>query len=58
MQSGIDDYDIQALVDGELEPDEARRVRRKVKQNPELQERYDEFIRQKTLLQQWWQKLH
>lgn len=58
MYSGNDDYDIQALVDDELEPDEARRVKRKVEQSPELQERYDEFIRQKKLLRQWWRRLN
>lgn len=58
MHSGIDDYDIQALVDGELEPDEARRIKRKIDQTPVLQKRYDELVHQKKLLQQWWQRLH
>lgn len=49
MHSGIDDYDIQALVDGELEPDEARRVKRKIVRNPVLQECYDEIVHQKIL---------
>lgn len=52
------DYQIQALVDGELSPDQAKRIRDKIRQQRPLQARYEALLRQKSLLQRWWKSLN
>ncbi len=48
------DYDLQALVDNELEYERAKNVRRYVQTDPVAAERYEELLQQKKLLQLWW----
>ena len=50
----ITDMDLQALVDGQLEEDRARRVRDALKTDPALQNRYMLYQKQKNLLKNWW----
>ena len=53
----ITDYDIQALIDDELEHERAKQVMLHVEQNRRAQERYIELKEQKDLLKQWWGKI-
>jgi anti-sigma factor RsiW len=53
-KQGITDSDIQALVDDELSPDQAARVREHLLHHPRARHRYDSLVKQKQLLQEWW----
>ena len=53
----ITDYDIQALVDDELDHERAKQVKLYVEQDRRAQERYSELKEQKDLLKQWWGKI-
>jgi hypothetical protein len=50
----IDDFDIQSLVDSQLDWEEEKRIWREIERSPLLMERYDELVRQKKLLLTWW----
>lgn len=50
----ISDLEIQALVDNELEWEQARHVLNYIDEYPWARRRYDELIRQKQLLRDWW----
>lgn len=50
----ITDWDIQALLDKELSPQEESFVLQALQQNPDLQARYNALRNQKNLLQLWW----
>lgn len=52
--------DIEALVDNELDPQTAARVRYAVTHDPQLHRTYSNLITQKKLLNMWWknQKQH
>ena len=50
----VTDYDIQALVDGELEWEEEKRVRAYISSNWQALQRYHELVDQKNLLKKWW----
>lgn len=50
----VDDMDIQAFVDGELDWEHSRRVEEHIRMNPEARQRYEELCRQRELLQDWW----
>jgi anti-sigma factor RsiW len=52
----ITDRDIQALVDNELSPEQAARVREYLLHHPRARHRYESLVRQKRLLQEWWRK--
>lgn len=52
------DYKIQALVDGELAPDQEKAVRRRIRREKALKHRYEELLEQKELLQKWWKNLN
>ncbi len=52
----ITDFDIQALVDNELGREEQKRVRAYIETMPEAGRRYEELLRQKLILQEWWTK--
>lgn len=52
----ITDYDIQALVDNELDWEEEKRVREAIKYNSQFMKRYNTLKNQKTLIQNWWKK--
>jgi hypothetical protein len=55
-QGVITDLDIQALVDNSdrLTSEERRRLTAIIKNDRALKKRYDDLIRQKELLQAWW----
>ncbi len=53
-QATLTDYDIQALVDNELGWEEEKLVRAYIESNHEARKRYDELMRQKSLLRKWW----
>ncbi len=50
----VTDLDIQALADNELSRADAERVRNYIEHNPEAHERYEEILRQKEMLKDWW----
>lgn len=50
----ITDYDIQALVDGELNREESRRVKNVIESDPKAAYRYQELLDQKEMLGAWW----
>lgn len=54
MGDTVTDYDIQALVDGQLDRDEERRVWREIEHNSLYMRRYEELVAQKKLLLSWW----
>lgn len=56
----VTDFDIQALVDGELDDREKERVERYIESHSDAQKRYKTLLEQKHMLQIWWQnkKLH
>ena len=54
MQKTFSDLDIQALVDGELSEEDEVKLRRYLKENKSAQNRYQELLDQKKLLQFWW----
>jgi len=58
MREGrITSQDIEALVDGQLDPDSAARLRRLLDRQPRLQRQYHRLARQKHLLCRWWASL-
>jgi anti-sigma factor RsiW len=54
MSDNVTDYDIQALVDGQLDLDEEKRVFRHIENNSLHMSRYEELVAQKKLLLMWW----
>ncbi len=50
----ITEWDIQALIDGELSAQEEAYVLKILDENPDMQERYKFLQKQKQLLQLWW----
>jgi hypothetical protein len=46
--------DIQALIDGELEPERQRQVMEVVERSPDLYKRFTLYMHQKKLLKLWW----
>jgi anti-sigma factor RsiW len=54
MSDEVTDYDIQALVDGQLERDEEKRIWRHIEKNSLHLRRYEELVTQKKLLLMWW----
>lgn len=54
MGDDVTDYDIQALVDGQLDRDEEKRVWSHIEQNSLHMRRYEELVAQKKLLLSWW----
>lgn len=54
MGDNVTDYDIQALVDAQLDWDQEKRVWQAIQANSMYQKRYEELIQQKKLLLAWW----
>jgi anti-sigma factor RsiW len=52
----IMDYDIQALVDNELDSEQEREILSYIQSDPELRNRLKELIIQRKLLKLWWLK--
>lgn len=50
----ITDYDIQALVDNELDWEDEKIVRHHISENQNAGDRYKELIHQKKLLKRLW----
>ena len=57
-QGAITDLDIQALVDNSdrLTIEERRRLTAIIMNDQTLKKRYDDLVRQKELLQAWWEE--
>ncbi|MDP2206512.1 MAG: hypothetical protein Q8K65_09425 [Alphaproteobacteria bacterium] len=53
----ITSQDIEALVDNQLDPARAARMRRLLTRQPHLQRHYQQLVTQKQLLQHWWATL-
>lgn len=56
QKATISEWDIQALIDGELSSAEEAYVLQAISDTPELQERYNALQKQKQLLQLWWKE--
>ncbi len=54
MSDDVTDYDIQALVDGQLEREEEKRIWCHIEKNSLHLRRYEELVAQKKLLLMWW----
>jgi len=54
----VTDYDLQALVDNELDHEEEKRIRAYIEQDFSARKRYDELVKQKKAVMQWWQDSH
>jgi len=50
----ISDYDIQALVDGEVDDSKAAQLLKALTRDPALYNRYLLYKKQKALLKSWW----
>jgi anti-sigma factor RsiW len=50
----VTDFDIQALVDCELGAAHERKVRDYLHKDHQARRRYQELLKQKALLQEWW----
>jgi hypothetical protein len=54
VKNQINDFDVQALVDSQLDWENEKRIWKEIEGSPALQRRYDELVKQKKLLLQWW----
>ncbi|MCD8497026.1 MAG: hypothetical protein LRZ85_02435 [Alphaproteobacteria bacterium] len=52
----VNDYTLQAFIDNELGPAERHQVSEYIKSNEDVNNRYQQILAQKRLLQQWWQR--
>lgn len=50
----ISDFDVEALADGELSPERRSQVIDSIRDNSDLQKRYQMLIEQRDLLKLWW----
>ncbi|NCT41471.1 MAG: hypothetical protein GW778_07420 [Alphaproteobacteria bacterium] len=48
------DYDIQALIDNELNYEDSKVVRNYIQKNKDALKRHDTLAQQKRMLQSWW----
>lgn len=55
VKESVTEYEIQALVDNQLEWENAKDVLRYIDQNPWAQAYYEQLVRQKKLLKSWWE---
>lgn len=53
-KNNITDYDIQALVDNELQHEDAKKVCAYIEKSAQAQKRYHELVEQKIMLKTWW----
>jgi len=54
----IDDFDIQALVDAQLDWEDEKRVWMAVQASPQYMQRYQQLMNQKKALSLWWSAEH
>tara|TARA_B100001989_G_C24513087_1_gene451531 strand:+ start:480 stop:665 length:186 start_codon:yes stop_codon:yes gene_type:complete len=58
-KKNISDFDIQALIDGELDLDEEYELLALLENNQAMQQHLEDLLLQKKMLQLWWkQKTH
>lgn len=50
------EYDIEALIDNELDQEQYHKTLEKLSNNPEARRKYKALFRQKLLLKKWWQE--
>jgi anti-sigma factor RsiW len=50
----VSEFDIQALVDNELEWEEEKRIHAYLTENPTARKYYEEMLEQKNRLKKWW----
>lgn len=56
-EQGVSEFDLQAIVDGELDMDKQSILMTKIKKCPALLSRLEELFYQKILLKSWWRSL-
>ncbi|HRJ65501.1 MAG TPA: hypothetical protein PLW48_00055 [Alphaproteobacteria bacterium] len=56
-EARITAQDIEALVDDQLDPDKAARIRAAMNRQPHLHLHYQRLMTQKQLLRRWWATL-
>lgn len=54
MPKTVTDFDIQALIDNELDWEDEKRVRDYLRSHDWAKKRYEELRAQKETLQRWW----
>lgn len=50
----ISEFDIQAIIDGEVDGAARVHMMKKICQHPELRERFETLFFQKQILKEWW----
>lgn len=50
------EYDIEALIDNELDQEQYHKTLEKLANNPKARRKYKALFRQKMLLKKWWQE--
>lgn len=55
VKENITEFEIEALVDNQLEWEEAKRVLHYINHHPWAQKYYEQLVRQKELLRGWWE---
>lgn len=53
-KSHVSEFDIQAIIDGEVDGETRVRMLKKICQHPELRERFETLFFQKQMLKEWW----
>lgn len=56
LRAAISDLDLQALVDGELDPAAADRLQAQLTHDSVARRRYLDLLEQKRLLMMWWRQ--
>lgn len=54
MNKIVTDFDIQALLDGELNARDTQRVKTYLRENHYAQKRYEELKKQRSYIRKWW----
>ncbi len=54
LLKNFSDYDLQALLDNELDEQEKNHVLNFIKNNPSAQKRFEELLKQKNILKKWY----
>lgn len=53
LKYNITDYEIQALIDNELDQETEKHIRSIINKNPAYLNRYNELLKQKKIIQNW-----
>lgn len=54
LLKNFSDYDLQALLDNELDEQEKNHVLNFIKNNPSAKKRFEELLKQKNILKKWY----